>query len=126
MLQHIKPKKTSSTLVAQFFFLLFVCLNSEFFMHILCKYMPEDYFAPLTVCPSSDGFLVPPLLKCIGLSCKISRVLGSYGYCKVFFCFPQVEIQVRKLHCLSRTMPLPINLEDAARSEQEIEEGLEV
>ncbi|KAL5185348.1 Aspartate--tRNA ligase 2, cytoplasmic [Glycine soja] len=38
----------------------------------------------------------------------------------------QVEIQVRKLYCVSRAVPtLPINLEDAARSEVEIEKALQ-
>ncbi|XP_020203910.1 aspartate--tRNA ligase 2, cytoplasmic [Cajanus cajan] len=38
----------------------------------------------------------------------------------------QVEIQVRKLYCISRAVPtLPINLEDAARSEIEIEKALQ-
>ncbi|KAL9225015.1 hypothetical protein vseg_000987 [Gypsophila vaccaria] len=36
----------------------------------------------------------------------------------------QVEIQVRKLYCISRASPsLPINIEDAARSDLEIEEA---
>eukprot|EP00271_Cylindrocystis_brebissonii_P014445 TRINITY_DN3579_c0_g1_i13.p1 TRINITY_DN3579_c0_g1~~TRINITY_DN3579_c0_g1_i13.p1 ORF type:complete len:600 (+),score=130.84 TRINITY_DN3579_c0_g1_i13:2-1801(+) len=36
----------------------------------------------------------------------------------------QVEIQVRKVYCVSKgAAVLPINLEDAARSEQEIEQG---
>ncbi|KAJ4842222.1 Aspartate--tRNA ligase 2, cytoplasmic [Turnera subulata] len=36
----------------------------------------------------------------------------------------QVEIQVSKLYCVSRAIPtLPISIEDAARSEQEIEEA---
>ncbi|OAY23853.1 aspartate--tRNA ligase 2, cytoplasmic [Manihot esculenta] len=38
----------------------------------------------------------------------------------------QVEVEVRKLHCISKAMPtLPINIEDAARSEKEIEEALQ-
>ncbi|TKY58039.1 Aspartate--tRNA ligase 2 [Spatholobus suberectus] len=38
----------------------------------------------------------------------------------------QVEIQVTKLYCVSRAVPtLPINLEDAARSEVEIEKALQ-
>ncbi|KAK4798558.1 hypothetical protein SAY86_030884 [Trapa natans] len=38
----------------------------------------------------------------------------------------KVEIQVRKLYCISRAAPaLPINVEDAARSESEIEKALE-
>ncbi|XP_077238621.1 aspartate--tRNA ligase 1, cytoplasmic-like [Tasmannia lanceolata] len=36
----------------------------------------------------------------------------------------QVEVQVRKLYCISKAVPnLPINIEDAARSEKEIEEA---
>ncbi|CAN6179874.1 unnamed protein product [Urochloa humidicola] len=36
----------------------------------------------------------------------------------------QVEIQVRKIHCISRAIPiLPINLEDAARGEKEFEKA---
>ncbi|PKU83171.1 aspartate--tRNA ligase 2, cytoplasmic [Dendrobium catenatum] len=36
----------------------------------------------------------------------------------------QVEIQVRKLYCINRAVPnLPINIEDAARSEEEIKEA---
>lgn len=36
----------------------------------------------------------------------------------------QVEVQVRKIYCISRAAPnLPINIEDAARSEKEIEEA---
>lgn len=39
----------------------------------------------------------------------------------------QVEIQVRKIYCINRAVPtLPINIEDAARSEAEIEEALKV
>ncbi|KAK3439704.1 hypothetical protein EUGRSUZ_C03981 [Eucalyptus grandis] len=38
----------------------------------------------------------------------------------------QVEIQVHKLHCVSKAFPtVPINLEDAARSEAEIEKALQ-
>ncbi|KAL9361804.1 hypothetical protein Peur_044589 [Populus x canadensis] len=38
----------------------------------------------------------------------------------------QVEIQVSKLYCVDKAMPtLPINIEDASRSEKEIEEALE-
>ncbi|KAE9606356.1 putative aspartate--tRNA ligase [Lupinus albus] len=38
----------------------------------------------------------------------------------------QVEVQVRKLYCVSRAVPnLPINIEDAARSEVEIEKALQ-
>ncbi|KAI3453947.1 hypothetical protein Pfo_010610 [Paulownia fortunei] len=38
----------------------------------------------------------------------------------------QVEIQVRKLYCVNKAVPtLPINIEDAARSEVEIEKALQ-
>lgn len=38
----------------------------------------------------------------------------------------QVEVQVRKIYCVNRAAPvLPINVEDAARSEVEIEKALE-
>ncbi|PHT61281.1 Aspartate--tRNA ligase, cytoplasmic [Capsicum annuum] len=38
----------------------------------------------------------------------------------------QVEVQISKLYCVNRAMPtLPINIEDAARSEVEIEQALE-
>ncbi|PNY02494.1 aspartate-tRNA ligase cytoplasmic-like, partial [Trifolium pratense] len=37
----------------------------------------------------------------------------------------QVEIQVRKLYCVSKAATLPINIEDAARSEFEIEEAIQ-
>ncbi|KAK4853834.1 hypothetical protein QYF36_015425 [Acer negundo] len=38
----------------------------------------------------------------------------------------QVEVQVRKLYCISKAVPnLPINIEDAARSEIEIEKALQ-
>ncbi|XP_065881053.1 aspartate--tRNA ligase 2, cytoplasmic-like [Euphorbia lathyris] len=38
----------------------------------------------------------------------------------------QVEVQVRKLFCISKALPtLPINIDDAARSEKDIEEGLQ-
>ncbi|XP_057476855.1 aspartate--tRNA ligase 2, cytoplasmic-like [Actinidia eriantha] len=38
----------------------------------------------------------------------------------------KVEIQVRKLYCISKALPaLPINIEDAARSEVEIEKALQ-
>ncbi|XP_022857457.1 aspartate--tRNA ligase 2, cytoplasmic-like [Olea europaea var. sylvestris] len=37
----------------------------------------------------------------------------------------QVEVQVRKLYCVNKAIPtLPINIEDAARSEEEIEKAL--
>lgn len=39
----------------------------------------------------------------------------------------QVEIQVNKIYCVNKALPtLPINIEDAARSESEIEAGLQV
>ena len=39
----------------------------------------------------------------------------------------QVEIQVKKLYCISKAVPaLPINIEDAARGEIEIEKALQV
>lgn len=39
----------------------------------------------------------------------------------------QVEIQVRKIYCINRAVPtLPINLEDAARSEAEFEKAEQV
>jgi hypothetical protein len=39
----------------------------------------------------------------------------------------QVEIQVRKVYCINRAIPtLPINLEDAARSEAEFEKAEQV
>uniref|UniRef100_A0A2P2L3Z0 aspartate--tRNA ligase n=1 Tax=Rhizophora mucronata TaxID=61149 RepID=A0A2P2L3Z0_RHIMU len=39
----------------------------------------------------------------------------------------QVEVQVTKIYCISKAMPtLPINIEDAARSEKEIEEASQV
>ncbi|KAK1379581.1 Aspartate--tRNA ligase [Heracleum sosnowskyi] len=39
----------------------------------------------------------------------------------------QVEIQVSKIYCVNKALPtLPINIEDAARSESEIEAGLKV
>lgn len=38
----------------------------------------------------------------------------------------QIEIQVRKLYCVSKAIPtLPINIEDAARSEVEIEKAIQ-
>jgi aspartyl-tRNA synthetase len=38
-----------------------------------------------------------------------------------------VEIQVRKVYCINRAIPtLPINLEDAARSEAEFEKAEQV
>ncbi|KAF5743416.1 putative aspartyl-tRNA synthetase [Tripterygium wilfordii] len=38
----------------------------------------------------------------------------------------QVEVQVRKLYCVNKALPtLPINIEDAARSEAEIERALQ-
>ncbi|XP_047261520.1 aspartate--tRNA ligase 2, cytoplasmic-like [Capsicum annuum] len=43
-----------------------------------------------------------------------------------FFNLLQVEVQISKLYCVNRAMPtLPINIEDAARSEVEIEQALE-
>lgn len=39
----------------------------------------------------------------------------------------QVEVQVRKLYCINKAMPtLPIMIEDASRSEIEIENALKV
>lgn len=41
--------------------------------------------------------------------------------------FLQVEVQIRKLYCVSKAAPtLPINIEDASRSEAEIEKALQV
>ncbi|KAB2619164.1 aspartate--tRNA ligase [Pyrus ussuriensis x Pyrus communis] len=37
----------------------------------------------------------------------------------------QVEVQVRKLYCVSKAAVLPINIEDAARSDAEIEKALQ-
>jgi hypothetical protein len=45
----------------------------------------------------------------------------------VLGCDLQVEIQVRKIYCINRAIPtLPINLEDAARSELEFEKAEQV
>jgi len=42
-------------------------------------------------------------------------------------CILQVEIQLRKIYCVNRATPtLPINLEDAARSEAEFEKAEQV
>lgn len=39
----------------------------------------------------------------------------------------KVEVQVHKIFCINKAMPtLPINIEDAARSEVEIEKALQV
>jgi hypothetical protein len=39
----------------------------------------------------------------------------------------KVEVQVRKLYCVNKAIPtLPINIEDAARSEVDIEKALQV
>lgn len=47
--------------------------------------------------------------------------------CVRFGCDLQVEIQVRKIYCINRAIPtLPINLEDAARSEAEFEKAEQV
>lgn len=38
-----------------------------------------------------------------------------------------MEVQISKLYCVNKAVPtLPINIEDAARSEVEIEQALEV
>ncbi|KAL6269570.1 hypothetical protein ACE6H2_026481 [Prunus campanulata] len=37
----------------------------------------------------------------------------------------QVEVQVRKLYCVTKAVVLPINIEDAARSDAEIEKALQ-
>ncbi|KAK5846559.1 hypothetical protein PVK06_002852 [Gossypium arboreum] len=43
-----------------------------------------------------------------------------------FFMF-KVDIRVRKLYCVNKAMPtLPINIEDAARSDAEIEAALQI
>jgi hypothetical protein len=43
------------------------------------------------------------------------------------FIFLKVEVQVRKLYSVNKAMPsLPINIEDAARSDVEIEKALQV
>lgn len=45
----------------------------------------------------------------------------------LIFSFLQAEVQVRRIYCIHRAMPtLPINIEDAARSEVEIEKALQV
>lgn len=39
----------------------------------------------------------------------------------------QVEVQIRKIYCINRSVPtLPINIEDAARSETEFERAAQV
>ncbi|CAN0892315.1 Aspartate--tRNA ligase 1, cytoplasmic [Linum grandiflorum] len=51
---------------------------------------------------------------------RLRRVLDL-----VFGVSMPVELQVKKLYCLSRAMPtLPIRIEDASRSDQEIEDAL--
>lgn len=50
-----------------------------------------------------------------------------YVYEHVIDCWLQVEIQVSKIYCVNKALPtLPINIEDAARSEAEIEAALQV
>jgi hypothetical protein len=47
--------------------------------------------------------------------------------CITMFITLKVEVQVRKLYCVNKAMPtLPINIEDAARSEADIEKALQV
>lgn len=38
----------------------------------------------------------------------------------------KVEVQVQKLHCVSRAEPIPFKIEDAARSEADIEKASQV
>jgi hypothetical protein len=46
---------------------------------------------------------------------------------KLFIFHWQVEIQARKIYCINRAIPtLPINLEDAARSEAEFQKAEQV
>lgn len=56
------------------------------------------------------------------LNCEIFLFIGFFlGYNLL-----KVEVQVKKIYCVSRAASLPINIEDASRSEAEIEKALKV
>lgn len=56
--------------------------------------------------------------------CRRAGLLYDDEHCCLFHCRLQVEIQVRKLYCVNRAVSnLPINIEDAARSEREFEKA---
>lgn len=69
-------------------------------------------------------FIILEAQFCCCLMGSDSIFFTRFSYC---FLLLQVEIQVKKLYCVSKAMPtLPINIEDAARSEFEIEKALQV
>lgn len=57
----------------------------------------------------------------------IKKLRGWEYIILLFHLLLQVEVQVKRLYCVGKAIPtLPINIEDAARSEVEIEKALQV
>ncbi|KAM4074761.1 hypothetical protein ACB094_10G118300 [Castanea mollissima] len=90
----------------------------------------ERGFTVQCVLTEQDGVVSRPMLKyAAGLSREsIVDVEGlvSVPGITINSTTQQVEIQVRKIFCVNKAMPtLPINVEDAARSDVEIEKALQ-
>uniref|UniRef100_A0A7N2N4Y4 aspartate--tRNA ligase n=1 Tax=Quercus lobata TaxID=97700 RepID=A0A7N2N4Y4_QUELO len=90
----------------------------------------ERGFTVQCVLTEQDGVVSRPMLKyAAGLSRKsvvdVEGVVSVPGI-TINSTTQQVEIQVRKIFCVNKAMPtLPINVEDAARSDVEIEKALQ-
>lgn len=90
----------------------------------------ERGFTVQCVLTEQDGVISRPMLKyAAGLSREsivdVEGVVSVPGI-TINSTTQQVEIQVRKIFCVNKAMPtLPINVEDAARSDVEIEKALQ-
>ncbi|KAK4559204.1 hypothetical protein RGQ29_008449 [Quercus rubra] len=90
----------------------------------------ERGFTVQCVLTEQDGVVSRPMLKyAAGLSREsivdVEGVVSVPGI-TINSTTQQVEIQVRKIFCVNKAMPtLPINVEDAARSDVEIEKALQ-
>lgn len=90
----------------------------------------EDGFTVQCVLTVQPGLVSPQMVKfAAGLNREsIIEVSGvvSLPNAPIKGTTQQVEVQVRKIYCISKATPtLPVNIEDASRSEKEIEEALQ-
>lgn len=85
---------------------------------IICLFFSFNYWGLMIT------FIISSFYQKNGLLLTFYLHVVLLQSCISYLCSLQVEIQVRKLYCINRAMPnLPINIEDAARSEKEFEKA---
>ncbi|XP_068328027.1 aspartate--tRNA ligase 1, cytoplasmic-like [Pyrus communis] len=84
---------------------------------VCCCSLPVDFLLIFPPHPSSSSS--PVAVDCTQPARSGTEPLPSH--CRL----TQVEVQVRKLYCVSKVVVLPINIEDVALSDVEIEKALQ-